>query len=268
MRSAALAWPVEDAMHIHQNVSTFGAPSSPAAAIGRRGRGRSVLRPEQHLDRAPLVHRAIALGDLRQRQLQVEDPARVDLPVPYEVDQHGQIAAHRGWTAVEVNVGEEQSLAVELDPVRNACSIASCVPTHSSTESALIPLVMSMIWATPSSPRSATTSVAPNSRASFCRDAFRLIAMIRSAPICLAESTPRRPTAPSPTTTTVEPGFTLAASAANQPVPKTSEAVSRLGIRSAEGTPGVATKVPSASGTRSRGACAPPTPCRCMQDDW
>src|SRR6266566_8822755 len=120
MRSAALAWPVEDAMHIHQNVSTFGTPSSPAAAIGRRGRGRSVSRPEQHLDGAPLVHGAVALGDLRHGQFQVEDLAGVDLPVPYEVDQRGQVAAHRGWTAVEVNVGEEQSLAVQLDPVRNA----------------------------------------------------------------------------------------------------------------------------------------------------
>ena len=46
------------------------------------------------------------------------------------------------------------------------------------------------------------------------------IAMIRSAPMCLAESTPSNPTAPSPTTATVEPGFTLAASAANQPVPR------------------------------------------------
>src|SRR3954464_746183 len=31
--------------------------------------------------------------------------------------------------------------------------------------------------------------------------------MMRSAPICFAESTPRSPTAPSPTTTTVAPGF-------------------------------------------------------------
>src|SRR4030081_3536348 len=47
--------------------------------------------------------------------------------------------------------------------------------------------------------------------------------MILSAPICLADSTPSKPTAPSPTTTTVEPGFTFAASAANHPVPITSE---------------------------------------------
>src|SRR5206468_9011088 len=79
---------------------------------------------------------------------------------------------------------------------------------------------------------------------------------------------PRRPTAPSPTTTTGAPGFTFAASAANQPVPKTSEAVSRLGITSFEGTLGVATSVPSASGTRNSGACAPLRNSRWMQDDW
>src|SRR5437667_12676533 len=92
--------------------------------------------------------------------------------------------------------------------------------------------------------------------------------MLRSAHICLAQSTPSNPTAPSPTTATVAPGFTLAASAANQPVPMTSESVSKLGIKSSEGISGVATKVPSASGTRRKGACAPPTSSRCWQDDW
>src|SRR3989440_7161813 len=76
--------------------------------------------PEQHLDGAAFVHGAVALGDLRHGQFQVEHLAGVDLPVPYEVDQLGQVAAHRGGTAVEVNVGEDQSLAVKLDPMRNA----------------------------------------------------------------------------------------------------------------------------------------------------
>jgi len=70
--------------------------------------------------------------------------------------------------------------------------------------------------------------------------------MILSAPICLADSTPSKPTAPSPTTTTVEPGFTFAASAANHPVPMTSEKANKLGTTSPEGTSGVATRVPSA----------------------
>src|SRR6266567_2182280 len=92
--------------------------------------------------------------------------------------------------------------------------------------------------------------------------------MMRWAPICFAESTPSRTTAPSPTTTTVDPGFTLAASAANQPVPRTSDAASRLGTRSSDGTPGVGTSVPSASGTRSTGACALVINSRCRHDDW
>src|SRR5437762_14293301 len=80
--------------------------------------------------------------------------------------------------------------------------------------------------------------------------------MIRPAPKCLADRTASRPTAPSPTTATVESGFTLAATAANQPVPITSDSVSRLGTRSSEGTCGVATRVPSASGTRNNGELA------------
>src|SRR6266404_6126582 len=63
--------------------------------------------------------------------------------------------------------------------------------------------------------------------------------MILWAPICLADSTPSKPTAPSPTTTTVESGFTFAASAANHPVPITSESANKLGTISPEGTSGV-----------------------------
>jgi hypothetical protein len=36
------------------------------------------LRLQQRLDRATLVHRAVALGDLRQRQHQVEHLAWID----------------------------------------------------------------------------------------------------------------------------------------------------------------------------------------------
>src|SRR5690348_15405450 len=93
--------------------------------------------------------------------------------------------------------------------------------------------------------------------------------MMRPAPICRAERTPSRPTAPSPTTTTVLPGLTLAASAANQPVPKTSDAANRLGTTSSDGAPpGVGTSVPSASGTRRYGACALSMNSRCTHDDW
>src|SRR5690606_24436930 len=69
-----------------------------------------------------------------------------------------------------------------------------------------------------------------------------------------------KPTAPSPTTTTVLPGPACAATAPNHPVPSTSEAVSRLGTSSGSGGPGVATSAPSASGIRARSACVPIEP--------
>ena len=84
----------------------------------------------------------------------------------------------------------------------------------------------------------------------------------------LAARTPSRPTAPSPTTATVLPGPTSAATAANQPVPSTSEAASRPGTRSSEGRSGVATRVPSASGMRAYWACAPVGAPGCRLTQW
>src|SRR6266849_10707768 len=55
-----------------------------------------------------------------ERQSQVEDFAGVDLPVPHQIDQIGQEAAHRCGPTVEMDVGKEQLLAVEFDPVRDA----------------------------------------------------------------------------------------------------------------------------------------------------
>ena len=64
-------------------------------------------------------------------------------------------------------------------------------------------------------------------------------------------------------------GRLAAATAANQPVPSTSEAASSEGIRSGAGMPGVATSVPSASVMRTRSAWAPSgaAACRCTHDD-
>lgn len=56
------------------------------------------------------------------------------------------------------------------------------VPWASTTECTPSPSVSSLILATPSSPRTVTMSVAPNSSASFWRDACQLIAMIRATP--------------------------------------------------------------------------------------
>ncbi len=110
------------------------------------------------------------LGDLLERQVQVEDLAGVDLAVPDEVDQLGQEAAHRRGTAVQVDVREEDLLAWELNAVSDTdvadvpawpggadgLHLDSWVPTASITECAPSPLVSSLILATPSSPRSST----------------------------------------------------------------------------------------------------------------
>ena len=56
----------------------------------------------------------------------------------------------------------------------------------------------------------------------------------------------------------VEPGPAPASSAANQPVPSTSEAARSEGICSRVGMPGVLTSVPSARAMRAYSACVPP----------
>ncbi len=79
--------------------------------------------------------------------------------------------------------------------------------------------------------------------------------MTRSAPIWAAASTPQRPTAPSPTTTAVSPGFTPAATAACQPVAITSVSASSDGTRASSGIPSVVTRLPSAWVTRAYSPC-------------
>src|SRR6266478_1753910 len=78
------------------------------------------LRRQQRFNRTALVHRAVALRHLTERQLQVEYFARVDLPVPNQLDQVRQVAAHRSRSTVQMNVGEKQLLTVEFDTVWNA----------------------------------------------------------------------------------------------------------------------------------------------------
>jgi hypothetical protein len=86
--------------------------------------------------------------------------------------------------------GKEQLFAVELDAVRDA-DVAEMATGSGGTDGlhhrllradclddrvGPSPPVSSLIFATPSSSRSSTMSVAPNSRASACRSAFRDIA--------------------------------------------------------------------------------------------
>src|SRR5947208_4192312 len=74
---------------------------------------------QQRLDRATLIHHAVTLRHLLERQRQVEDLAGIDLTLPHEVDQLGQVAAHGGRATVEVDVREEQLLSGDLDAMRN-----------------------------------------------------------------------------------------------------------------------------------------------------
>jgi hypothetical protein len=71
---------------------------------------QSISWPQQRLDGAAFVHRAVASGHLIEGQGQVEDLARVNLPVSVQVDQFRQEAAHRTGTAVQVDVREEELL--------------------------------------------------------------------------------------------------------------------------------------------------------------
>ena len=91
-------------------------------------RRKASLRAQQNLDRATLVHRAIRLGYLVERQGQVEDLAWVYLSVPHQVDQLGQEAAHWGGATVEVDMGEEQLVAIELDPMRRQHRLRRSAP--------------------------------------------------------------------------------------------------------------------------------------------
>src|SRR5205814_5809902 len=79
-----------------------------------------VLWAQQRFDRATFVHRAIALGDLLERQPQVEHFARVDLPGEDQIDQLWQISPNGRRTAEQTDVPEEEVRAVERDTVRHA----------------------------------------------------------------------------------------------------------------------------------------------------
>ena len=158
-----------------------------------------------------------------------------------------------------------------------ASSTPACRRTRAPNR-APMPSVSSLMRATPSSPRSVTMSVAPNSRASFCRASWRLIAMMRSAPICFAESTPSRPTAPSPTTATVAPGLHVGRvgrePAGAQHVGSRQQARDQIGGRDARASRPACRRRAARAGTapaRRRTSCAcmhtrsDTRPCRCGQ---
>jgi hypothetical protein len=70
----------------------------------------SGLRNQQGLDGAALVHGAVAVGRLLQRERLAEDFAGVDLAAEHQADQLRHVAAHRCGAAVQPDVREEQRM--------------------------------------------------------------------------------------------------------------------------------------------------------------
>src|SRR5215203_4444043 len=83
----------------------------------RNRRALSRLGAQQHLDCTTVIHRLIALGHLVERQLQVEHLARVDLPVPDQLDELRQEAAYRCRSTMEMDVTEEELVSWHPDVV-------------------------------------------------------------------------------------------------------------------------------------------------------
>src|SRR5215213_11897980 len=106
--------------------TTVRSPPHRPLTAHRTGAGRPAHRshepswPQEHLDRVAIVHRAVGVGGLVERELEVEDLAGVDLAVPYEVDQLGQEAADRGGSTVDAGEAPEEIQAVDGDAVRDA----------------------------------------------------------------------------------------------------------------------------------------------------
>src|SRR3954447_5219873 len=75
---------------------------------------------QQSLDRPTLIHRAVALGDLRERQDQIEDLPRVDRSVEHEVDELREIPPHGRRSSVQMHMSIKEIRAIELDAVRHA----------------------------------------------------------------------------------------------------------------------------------------------------
>ena len=63
------------------------------------------LRAQQRLDRAALVHRAVALRQLFEGQRQVEHLAEIDGPIQHEVDQLGQEAGAQARANIPATIG-------------------------------------------------------------------------------------------------------------------------------------------------------------------
>src|SRR5690606_25690457 len=70
--------------HGEQGVASVRALPAPAAGGRRAALIRLPSHAQQRLDRPPLVHRAVRLGSVLERHLEVEDLPGIDLPLPDE----------------------------------------------------------------------------------------------------------------------------------------------------------------------------------------
>lgn len=85
-----------------------GHQRAPYDAVGPRVRS-DAASSEEDLGRAALVHCPIAGRGLLERQLEIEDPPRVDRATLDQVEQLGEETAHRRRIAVQVDVAENSS---------------------------------------------------------------------------------------------------------------------------------------------------------------
>src|SRR5258705_8398353 len=72
-----------------------------------------LLQTQQGLDRAALIHRAVTIGDIGERQCQVEHLAGIDLALQHQFHQMRQEPAHGSRTAEHVLLREEKLLTIE-----------------------------------------------------------------------------------------------------------------------------------------------------------
>ncbi len=85
-----------------------------------RREGGSGVNGEQDLGGGALVHGLVALGCPVEREGEVEDLAGVDLAVPDELDEVGQVLPYGGGSAVDVDAGHEELVAGDRDVVGDA----------------------------------------------------------------------------------------------------------------------------------------------------
>jgi hypothetical protein len=78
------------------------------------------LWPKQSLDRPTFIHGTVSLSHLLKWKREIKDFSGIYFACPHQIDQLGQVPAHWSGPAVEVNVLEEQFLAVQFDAVRDA----------------------------------------------------------------------------------------------------------------------------------------------------